>query len=92
MADSSISEYQRQALAMMKAQQEAYLDAVRAWKDASLAGRATPPWPEAPPIGSLPSASEVAEAYAEFAAKLLEEQSGFMRQLSETLAAASKNR
>lgn len=92
MAGSSFDEYQRQALAMLKAQQEAYLEAVRAWQDATPKGRATPPWPEPPPVDTLPTPTEVAEASAEFAAKLLDEQSKFMRRLSDTLAATGKNR
>ncbi len=82
---------QRQALEMMRAQQEAYLEAIRTWTDSVTAG-ANIPWPDAPAADTLPNASEVAEASAAFTAKLLEEQSKFMRQLSRTLAEANRKR
>jgi hypothetical protein len=96
MAGNNFDKYQRQALAMIKAQQDAYLEAVRAWHDASLPGGASKPWPEPAPLplpaDTLPTPTEVAEAQAEFAARMLEEQSRFMRRLSDILAAAGKNR
>ena len=92
MPSGSFDELQRQALEMLKAQQEAYLDAVRAWQESVSSGQAKPAEPEIPPLDSFPNPSEIAEASAAFTAKLLDEQRRFMQQLSETLAESKKNR
>ncbi len=94
MVTEKVNEFQRQALDLLKTQHEAYLEAVRTWKNAmsASAGVKMPPWPETPPMDTLPTPGEVAEASTVFAAKVLEEQSRFMNELSETLSATSKKR
>ena len=77
----AIAEFQRRAREMLRAQQEAYLAAVKAW-----AGKGAPPWPEPGPPGLGPRPEELAEASYAFAAKLLADQSQFMQELSKTMA------
>ena len=81
-------DFQEQALAMIREQQEAYLEAVKAWLEAaeSARGQRKPPWPEPPSFEPLPNPAEVAEVSYAFAAKLLAEQSRFMERLSEVIA------
>jgi len=88
MATDKTEEFQKQTLELLRAQQEAYLSAVKAWRDAMAAGAAqAPAWPKLPTIEMLPTPAEVAEASYAFAAKLLADQSRFMEELSRTMAA-----
>ncbi|HUQ51859.1 MAG TPA: hypothetical protein VM692_06525, partial [Gammaproteobacteria bacterium] len=80
----AIAEFQRRAREMMRAQQEAYLAAVKAWREG--ASKGTPAWPEPSPPGLGPKPEELAEASYAFAAKLLADQSQFMQELSKTMA------
>lgn len=94
MAANVPDEFQSQMLEMLRAQQEAYLAAVKSWRDAVAAAEASgsppPPGPEpAPP--AMPTPSEMAEAYYAFAAKLLAEQSRFMEALSQAMAPPKKS-
>ena len=87
MATDKTEEFQKQALDALRAQQEAYLNAVKAWRDAMAAGVAqAPAWPKVPSIEMLPTPAEVAEASYSFAAKLLADQSRFMEELSRAMA------
>jgi hypothetical protein len=87
MATDKTEEFQKQALEMLRAQQEAYLNAVKAWRDAMAAGAAqAPAWPTLPTVEMLPTPAEVAEASYAFAAKLLADQSRFMEELSRAMA------
>ena len=87
MADNRTEEFQKQTLELLRAQQEAYLNAVKAWRDAMAAGAAqAPPWPKLPTVDMLPTPAEVAEASYAFAAKLLADQSRFMEELSRAMA------
>jgi hypothetical protein len=77
--------------AMLRAQQDAYVAAVKAWREAvaaSVAGMPAPP-PMPPPL-NLPTAAEMADATYGFAAKLLGDQSRFMDALSKAMAAPEK--
>ena len=92
MAADKSDDFQQQALEMLRAQQEAYVAAVKAWREALAAGEAAnvPP-PEPTPFHMLPTPTEMAEAYYAFAAKLLADQSRFMEALSQAMAAPKKN-
>ena len=85
-------DFQQQAIEMLRAQQEAYVAAVRAWREALAAGESTvqPPPPEPTPLHMLPTPTEMAEAYYAFAAKLLADQSRFMEALSQAMATPRK--
>ena len=90
MADT-IDDFQKQALEMLRAQQEAYVAAVKAWRAALAAGETSTPPPEPTPFHMLPTPTEIAEAYYGFAAKLLADQSRFMEALSQAMATPKKN-
>jgi hypothetical protein len=87
MATDKTEEFQKQAIEALRAQQEAYLAAVKAWREAlSASGHAPPPWPQFPTLDLMPTPAEVAEASYAFAAKLLADQSRFMEELSRAMA------
>lgn len=91
MADKP-DDFQQQALNMLRAQQEAYVAAVKAWREALAAGEVQPPpSPEPTPMQMLPTPTEMAEAYYAFAAKLLADQSRFMEALSQAMATPRKS-
>jgi hypothetical protein len=94
MADDKAEEFQKQTRELLRAQQETYVAAVKKWRE-SLASAETdsvqpPPWPQTTPMQMVPTASEVAEAYYAFAAKLLADQSRFMEALSQAMASPAK--
>ena len=94
MAADKSDDFQQKALDMLHAQQEAYVAAVKAWRETLAAGEAAnmpPPPPEPTPLHMLPTPTEMAEAYYAFAAKLLADQSRFMEALSQAMAAPKKN-
>jgi hypothetical protein len=78
------SELQRRAREMLRAQQEAFLAAAKAWREGADTG--APLWPQPSPPGLSPKPEELAEASYAFAAKLLADQSRFMQELSKTMA------
>ena len=88
MAQDPTEQFQEQTRELLRAQQETYLAAVKAWREAmSAAGDGAvqpPPWP---PTSARPTPTEVAEAYYAFAARLLADQSRFMEALSQAMAA-----
>jgi len=87
MATDKTDEFQNHTRELLRAQQEAYLEAVKAWRAAMAAGAAqAPTWPQFPKIEFMPTPSEVAEASYAFAAKLLADQSRFMEELSRAMA------
>ena len=91
MATDKKDDFQQQALDMLRAQQEAYVSAVKAWREALAAGEVKPPPSPAPtPMQMLPTPTEMAEAYYAFAAKLLADQSRFMEALSQAMATPKK--
>lgn len=89
MASDPTDDVQKQTRDMLRAQQETFLTAVRAWREALAAGAAAgvqpPPWPQSTAPGTVPTAAEVAEASYAFAAKLLADQSLFMEELSKAM-------
>ena len=69
MATDKPDDFQQQTIEMLRAQQEAYVTAVKAWREALAAGEVQPPpSPEPTPLHMLPTATEMAEAYYAFAA------------------------
>ena len=87
MPTDKTEEFQKQTLDLLRAQQDAYLTAVKAWRDAMAAGASqAPAWPTFPNTETLPTPAEVAEASYAFAAKLLADQSRFMEELSRAMA------
>jgi hypothetical protein len=91
MATDKADDFQQQALDMLRAQQEAYVAAVKAWREALAAGEVQPaPSPAPTPLHMLPTPTEMAEAYYAFAAKLLADQSRFMEALSKAMAPPQK--
>ncbi len=92
MASDKTEEFQKQAREVIRAQQEAYLNAVKAWREAVAAGQQSVPWPQFQKIDMMPTAAEVAEASYAFAAKLLADQSRFMEELSRAMAPPSEKK
>src|SRR5262245_22311747 len=96
MAADPIEEFQEQTGDLLRAQQESYVAAVKAWRESmAVAGAGAdaaqpPPWPAAGPMQVLPTPNEMAEAYYAFAAKLLADQSRFMEALSQAMATPAK--
>lgn len=88
-ANDAIAEFQRQTRELLRSQQEAYLAAVKAWRE-GLGKGAPPPWPQAIPDNLQPSAGELAQASYAFAAKLLADQSKFMEELSNAMSQGGK--
>src|SRR5688500_14233682 len=93
MADQT-EDFQRQTRELLRAQQEAYVAAVKKWRESLAAAGGDnvqpPPWPQPMPVQMMPTPTEVAEAYYAFAAKLLADQSRFMEALSQAMAAPEK--
>jgi len=89
MATKEIEDFQKQTLDMFRAQQEAYLNAVKAWREAMTAGTgaAAAPTP-GPQYDHLPTPAEMAEASYAFASKLLADQSRFLEELGRVMTAA----
>jgi hypothetical protein len=85
MASDNTKDFQEQAREMLRAQQVAFLAAVEAWRKSAAKGTPPPAWPKPPPLATLPSPAEVAEASYAFAAKLLADQSRFMEELSKAM-------
>jgi hypothetical protein len=87
-------EFQNQLREMLRAQQEAYVAAVKSWREAVAAAMAAgvqpPPSPTPAPPFNMPTPAEMAEASYSFAAKLLADQSRFMEALSKAMAAPDK--
>lgn len=94
MADDKTEQFQKQTRELLRAQQETYVAAVKAWRESlAAAGHDAvqpPQWPQPSPAQMLPTPTEVAEAYYAFAAKLYADQSRFMEALSQAMAPPDK--
>lgn len=94
MATDPTEDLQKQTRELLRAQQEAYVAAVKKWRESLTAAGVDhaqpPPWPQPMPLQMMPTPTEVAEAYYAFAAKLLADQSRFMEALSQAMAAPEK--
>jgi hypothetical protein len=88
--NDAVAEFQHRTREALRAQQEAYLTAVKAWRE-GMSKAPQPPWPQ-PKVegGPAPTPSELAEAYYAFTAKLLADQTRFMEELSKAMAGADK--
>jgi hypothetical protein len=87
--NEAVAEFQRCAREMLKAQQDAFLAAVKAWRGG--VGQA-PVWPQGGAPGLAPKPEELAEASYALAAKLLADQSRFMQELSKAMASRDDNK
>jgi hypothetical protein len=90
MASDNTKDFQNQAREMLRAQQEAFLAAIKAWRESAAKGSPPPAWPKPPALDMLPSPTEVAEASYAFAAKLLADQSRFMEELGKAIGTSEK--
>jgi hypothetical protein len=90
MASDNTKTFQDQAREMLRAQQDAFLAAVKAWRENAAKGMPPPTWPKPPALDMLPSPTEVAEASYAFAAKLLADQSRFMEELGKAMGKPEK--
>jgi hypothetical protein len=90
MAGDKTKDFQSQARELLRAQQEAFLAAVKTWREGVAQGTPPPAWPKPPELDTLPSPAEVAEASYAFAAKLLADQSKFMEDLSKAMSNPDK--
>ena len=86
--NQAIAEFQRRAREQLRAQQQAFLDAVKAWREG--AGKGGPAWPEPAAFGLSPKPEELTEASYAFAAKLLADQGRFMQELSQAMSNRDK--
>lgn len=90
MSTPSLNAFQQQSLEALKKQQDAYLAAVRAWKDAS-GSAPSASMPQMPTFGAmpdaadLPSAAEVFAANQAFMTRVFEEQQRFFASLNDIL-------
>jgi hypothetical protein len=94
MASHEIEQFQQQTRELLRAQQETFVAAVKAWREAvsvaTAAGATPPPSPMPPPLDTLPTPTEMAEATYAFASKLLADQSRFMEELSKLVSTPDK--
>jgi len=84
-------QFQEQVLASMKAQQEAYLNSLKAWNQSVNTSPAAPPAgpafpqfpppPAAPTLDQIPGSTEMIEANKAFMQKVIAQQQEFLRQL-----------
>lgn len=88
-ANEAMAEFQRRARELLRAQQEAFLAAVKAWREGASA--VAPAWPPSP-LGLAPKPEELAEASYAFAARLLADQSRFMEELSTAMSNDEKHK
>jgi hypothetical protein len=82
-------DWQEQLSEMLRAQQDAYIAAVKAWREAvaaaMAAGSPPPPSPPHPAPFVVPTPGEVTEASYAFASRLLADQSRFLEALSKAM-------
>lgn len=87
--NDAVAEFQRRTREALRAQQEAYLAAIKSWRE-GVSKSPPPPWPQPKVEGLAPTSNELTEAYYAFAAKLLADQSRFMEELSKAMTGADK--
>ena len=88
-ASDAVAQFQRQAQELLRAQQEAYLAAVKAWRE-NLAKGTPPVWPTQPAPTLQPNPNELAEASYAFVAKLVADQTRFMQELGKALGSVGE--
>jgi len=86
-ADNSMNAWQQDALARFRDQQQAYLDAVAAWRKAFQAGTTggAAPTPPTGPSGGGPGPGDLLEANRAFIEGLLKQQQEFLENLTRAL-------
>ena len=94
MANEKPGDWQEQVREMLRAQQDAYVTAVKTWREAvataMAAGTQPPPSPPQPAPFNVPTPTEVTEASYAFASKLLADQSKFLDALSKAMSGADR--
>lgn len=100
-------EFQKKTLEFLRAQQDAYLEAVKSWREAMTGGGQPnespewpkapewpnpPEWPKPPEMSDTPQPEDVAAASYEFASQLLAEQSRFMAELGKAISGSKGKR
>ena len=87
-------DWQEQLREMLRAQQDAYVAAVKAWREAAASAMASgtpfPPSPPQPAASTVPTPGELTEASYAFASKLLADQSRFLEALSKAMSGSDK--
>ena len=87
-------DWQEQLRDILRAQQDAYVAAVKTWREAvalaMAAGTPAPSSPPQPPPFTVPTAAEATEASYAFAARLLADQSRFLEALSKAMGVPDK--
>ena len=87
-------DWQEQLRDMLRAHQDAYVAAVKAWREAvaaaMMSGTAPPQSPPQPAQFAVPTPSEVSEASYAFTSKLLADQSRFLEALSKAMSGPDK--
>ena len=94
MVNEKPGDWQEQVREMLRAQQDAYVAAVKTWREAvataMAAGTAPPPSPPQPAPFTVPTPAEVTEASYAFASRLLADQSKFLDALSKAMGGPDK--
>ena len=94
MASDKTGDWQEQLREMLRAQQDAYVAAVKTWREAVAAamasGGAPPPSPPQPAQFTMPTPGELTEASYAFTSKLLADQSRFLEALSKAMGVPDK--
>ena len=87
--NAAIAELQQRTRDMLRAQQQAYLASVSAWREQL--GKTLPSWPQPSLNALIPRPGEYAEAWYAFAVKLFADQNRFLDEISKTIAMRDKN-
>jgi hypothetical protein len=85
----AVAEFQRRTREMLRAQQDAYLAALKTWRE-NLGKGAPAAWPQQNLDGLVPTPNELAEASYAFAAKLFADQRRFMEAITKAMTEPEK--
>lgn len=89
--NDAVADFQRRTREMLRAQQDAYLAALKTWRE-NLGKGAPTPWPQQNFEGLFATPKEVAEASYAFAAKLFADQRRFMEAITKAMTDAEKKK
>jgi len=92
------SQFQEQLLSSIKAQQEGYLNALKAWNRAVNTPQAAPPSapafpppPAAPSFDQIPGSTKMIEANKAFMQKVIAQQQEFLRQVGSVIGGTDQH-